>query len=124
MLVPGHAEGPCVGGFAQAFAYGIVSDVCELFGDFGIISQTLIIHMMRTNKIPFVTSFSSRELILSTFLVTAATLIITFTKLAYVFSLTQLPLNFMMWIAILLFVYAAAILIYKAIAVKKDGSIL
>ena len=91
---------------------------------FGIISQTLIIHMMRTNKIPFVTSFSSRELILSTFLVTAATLIITFTRLASVFSLSQLPLNFMMWIAILLVIYAAAILIYKAFAVKRDGSIL
>ena len=91
---------------------------------FGIISQTLIIHMMRTNKIPFVTSFSSKELILSTFLVTAATLIITFTRLASVFSLSQLPLNFMMWIAILLIIYAAAILIYKAFAVKKDGSIL
>ncbi len=91
---------------------------------FGIISQTLIIHMMRTNKIPFVTSFSSKELILSTFLVTAATLIITFTRLASVFSLSQLPLNFMMWIAILLVIYAAAILIYKAFAVKRDGSIL
>ena len=91
---------------------------------FGIISQTLIIHMMRTNKIPFVTSFSSRELIFSTFLVTAAVLVITFTGVANIFSLSQLPLNFMLWIAILLVVYAAAIMIYKALTVKKDGSIL
>jgi Mg2+-importing ATPase len=91
---------------------------------FGIISQTLIIHMMRTNKIPFVTSFSSRELLLSTFLVTAAVLAITFTPMAGVFSLSQLPLNFMLWIAALLVVYAAVILIYKRLTVRKDGSIL
>ena len=91
---------------------------------FGIISQTLIIHMMRTNKIPFVTSFSSRELLLSTFLVTAAVLAITFTPMAGVFSLSQLPLSFMLWIAALLVVYAAVILIYKRLTVKKDGSIL
>ena len=91
---------------------------------FGIISQTLIIHMMRTNKIPFVTSFSSRELIFSTFLVTAAVLVITFTGVANIFSLSQLPLSFMMWIAILLVIYAAAIMIYKSLTVKKDGSIL
>ena len=91
---------------------------------FGIISQTLIIHMMRTNKIPFVTSFSSRELIFSTFLVTTAVLVITFTGVANIFSLSQLPISFMMWIAILLVIYAAAIMIYKALTVKKDGSIL
>ena len=91
---------------------------------FGIISQTLIIHMMRTNKIPFVTSFSSKELILSTFLVTAAVLIVTFTRVASLFSLSQLPLSFMLWIAVLLVIYAAVIMIYKGLTVKKDGSIL
>ena len=71
-----------------------------------------------------VTSFSSRELLLSTFLVTAAVLAITFTPMAGVFSLSQLPLSFMLWIAALLVVYAAVILIYKRLTVKKDGSIL
>ena len=91
---------------------------------FGIISQTLIIHMMRTNKMPFVSSFSSKELLISTFLVTAAVLVITFTGLSSAFSLSQLPASFMLWILGLLVIYAAAILIYKMLTVKKDGSIL
>lgn len=91
---------------------------------FGIISQTLIIHMMRTNKIPFVNSFSSKELLVSTFAVTAIVLIISFTSIATVFDLSPLPLGFMPWIAALLATYAAAILIYKKIAVKRTGSLL
>jgi len=91
---------------------------------FGIISQTLIIHMMRTNKMPFVSSFPSRKLLLSTSLITAAAVIITFTPIAEAFSLSQLPSPFIFWIIALLVLYAAAILVYKAVAVKKDGSIL
>ncbi len=51
-------------------------------------------------------------------------LVITFTRIANVFSLSQLPLSFMLWIAALLVVYAAVILIYKRLTVRKDGSIL
>ncbi len=37
---------------------------------------------------------------------------------------TELPLSFMLWIAVLLVIYAAVIMIYKGLTVKKDGSIL
>lgn len=82
---------------------------------FGIISQTLIIHMIRTHKIPFIQSKSSRYLLLSTFTITIITILITFTGIAVAFDLTKLPLIYLMWIGILLLIYAILIQIYKKI---------
>lgn len=87
---------------------------------FGILSQTLIIHMIRTHKIPFLQSKSSGKLILSTLVVTLITLVIGFTKIASIFDLRQLPTVFSIWLAILIIVYAAMVQIYKTIYVKKN----
>ena len=86
---------------------------------FGIISQTLIIHMIRTNKIPFINSRSSKQLIISTFVISIITLIISFTNIATIFDLTKLPYNYIIWIFILLCVYAVFIQIYKKIYIKR-----
>ena len=91
---------------------------------FGIISQTLIIHLMRTNKVPFENSFSSRQLLLSTFLVTGAVLALCFTPLAELFSLSCLPWVYMLWILALLALYSATIAVYKAVTVEKYGALL
>ncbi len=85
---------------------------------FGIISQTLIIHMIRTDKIPFVKSTSSKQLLLSTFAVVLITLAMTFTTISIAFDLAVLPLKFMAWIVVLQLVYAILIQIYKQIYVK------
>ena len=85
---------------------------------FGIISQTLIIHMIRTDKIPFVKSTSSNQLLLSTFAVVLITLAMTFTTISIAFDLAVLPLKFMAWIVVLQLVYAILIQIYKQIYVK------
>jgi Mg2+-importing ATPase len=87
---------------------------------FGIISQTLIIHMIRTHKKPFIESKSSKQLLISTFTITAITLIITFTNFATIFDLSKLPLEYMLWIAILLTVYIIFIQIYKKIYLRKN----
>ena len=91
---------------------------------FGIISQTLIIHMMRTNKFPFIQSRCSKELLISTFSVTAAVLVLCFTPLAHLFSLAMLPTVYMLWILLLLLLYATTITVYKTLYVKKYGSML
>ena len=79
---------------------------------FGIISQTLIIHMIRTK------STSSKQLLLSTFAVVLITLAMTFTTISIAFDLAVLPLKFMAWIVVLQLVYAILIQIYKQIYVK------
>ena len=85
---------------------------------FGIISQTLIIHMIRTSKIPFVTSKSSKQLLISTFVVSIITLIISFTDIATIFDLKRLPLQFGFVIIVLMVTYAIIIQLYKKVYLK------
>ena len=85
---------------------------------FGIISQTLIIHMIRTDKLPFVKSKSSKQLLASTFAVVFITLAMSFTSISIAFDLAILPIKFMLWIVILQAIYAIFIQIYKQIYVK------
>jgi Mg2+-importing ATPase len=87
---------------------------------FGIISQTLIIHMIRTHKIPFIQSKSSKQLLISTFTITAITLLITFTDIATIFDLSKLPIEYMGWIVILLCIYIIFIQAYKKLYLKRN----
>ena len=87
---------------------------------FGIISQTLIIHMIRTHKVPFIQSKSSKQLLISTFTITIITLIIAFTSIATIFDLSKLPYKYMLWIVILLCVYILFIQIYKKIYLRRN----
>ncbi len=87
---------------------------------FGIISQTLIIHMIRTHKTPFIKSKSSKHLLISTFTITIITLLITFTNIATIFDLRKLPYEYMLWILGLLCMYTVFIQLYKKIYLKKN----
>ena len=128
------------------FAFGLISTVLDLFCfavllfvfkfntpekaiffqtgwfAFGIISQTLIIHMLRTNKIPFITSKSSKELLISTFVVTIITFAISFTDVSVIFDLQKLPINYALWIFGLLLIYILFIQVYKKIYSAKKRS--
>ena len=88
---------------------------------FGIVSQTLIIHMIRTGKVPFIQSRPSKQLVYSTLLVVIATLAIGFTPLAVIFDLRQLPLSFLPWIGLLLLLYTGAIQTYKSFHNRSQG---
>ena len=87
---------------------------------FGILSQTLIIHLIRTSKIPFVKSKSSKQLLISTFAVVIITLIISFTSISVIFDLAKLPLMYIPWIIILMMVYSLFIQIYKKFYIKEN----
>ena len=87
---------------------------------FGIISQTLIIHMIRTTKIPFIESKSSKQLVISTFLITVITIIISFTNFAIIFDLQKLPIAYLLWIFALLCIYTIFIQIYKKLYLRKN----
>ena len=87
---------------------------------FGIISQTLIIHTIRTHKIPFINSKSSKQLLISTFTIVAVTLLITFTNIATVFDLRKLPYIYMSWILVLLCIYVLFIQVYKKIYLRRN----
>jgi len=87
---------------------------------FGIISQTLIIHMIRTHKVPFIKSCASKQLLISTFSIIVITLVITFTDLATIFDLSKLPIQYMLWMLGLQAIYAFFIQIYKKFYIRKN----
>ena len=87
---------------------------------FGILSQTLIIHLIRTNKIPFIESKSSKQLIISTAIVTIITIIIAFSNISIIFDLSKLPYQYLIWIIILMIIYILFIQIYKRIYIKNN----
>lgn len=88
---------------------------------FGIISQTLIIHMIRTHKLPFVQSKPSKQLVISTLSIVLITLILTFTNVSYYLQLMKLPLYYMSWLLILMIGYSLIIEVFKKIYVKATG---
>ncbi len=82
---------------------------------FGILSQTMIIHMIRTRKTPFIESKSSKELLLSTSIISIITLVISFTNLATIFDLSKLPAIYLLWMMLLIILYAFIIQVYKKV---------
>lgn len=88
---------------------------------FGTISQVLVVHMIRTQKIPFVQSNASLPLMISTVIVTIVTLIIGFTGVSNLIDLMPLPLNFLVWLLILLVSYCITIQLFKKQYIRFFG---
>jgi Mg2+-importing ATPase len=88
---------------------------------FGTISQVLVIHMIRTAKIPFLQSRPSMPLFLSTFIVTAITIIIGFTDGAIGLEMQRLPATFIPWLVLLLAGYLLSVQWIKKLYVRRYG---
>ena len=88
---------------------------------FGIVSQTIIIHTIRTDKLPFIRSRSSVQLLISTTLVVTTALAMAFTDVAYIFDLAKMPVEYLKWIGILVIIYIVFIEIFKRVYVKIKG---
>ena len=86
---------------------------------FGVLSQTVVIHTIRTPKLPFINDRASVQLTLSTLAVIAVTLIIGFTGLSAIFSLPTMPISYMLWLAGLMLVYMVFAQIMKVIYIKR-----
>ena len=85
---------------------------------FGIISQTLVIHTIRTPRIPFIQDRASKELTLSTALVVLVTLLIGFTPVATLFTLPVMEISFGYWMLILMVVYSVLAQALKRVYIK------
>lgn len=86
---------------------------------FGTVSQVLVIHTIRTSKVPFVNSCASLPLMISTGLVTIATLLIGFTDIAVGFDMLKLPLQFIPWLILLLAGYFVCVQLIKRTYIGK-----
>ena len=86
---------------------------------FGVISQTMVIHTIRTPKLPFIGDRASVQLTISTLAIIAVTLLIGFTGLSTLFSLPTMPISYLLWLAILMVVYMIFAQIMKTIYIKR-----
>jgi Mg2+-importing ATPase len=73
----------------------------------GLISQTLIVHLIRTRKVPFIESRASRPLLLSTVLVIILGTALPWTAAGAALGLVQLPVNYFAWLLGILLAYGA-----------------
>ena len=68
----------------------------------GLLSQTLVVHMLRTRKIPFLQSCARWPVLLSTLAVVIAGIALPYSPLAASFSLQPLPLSYFPWLLLIL----------------------
>jgi len=88
---------------------------------FGTVSQVLVIHIIRTGKVPFIQSKPSAPLVLSTFLIVVIAVVIAFSGVAGGIGMTALPLTFVPWLLLLLVAYFASSQLVKWIYIRRHG---
>lgn len=85
----------------------------------GLLSQTLIVHMIRTKKIPFIQSWATAPVIACTSLVMAIGIIIPFTSFAHALQMEPLPLSYFPWLFAILLSYCILTQFIKNWYIKK-----
>ena len=84
-----------------------------------LLSQTLIIHMIRTRKIPFIQSWATAPVVALTSLIMAIGIFIPFSSFAAALKMQPLPLSFFPWLIGILFSYCLLTQLIKNWFIKK-----
>lgn len=85
----------------------------------GLLSQTLIVHMIRTRRIPFIQSRASWPVLITTVSIMAIGVIIPYSKLGATIGLVPLPWAYFPWLIGILFSYCLLTQVVKNWYVKK-----
>ncbi|HZK00841.1 MAG TPA: cation transporting ATPase C-terminal domain-containing protein, partial [Tissierellaceae bacterium] len=88
----------------------------------GLLTQTLIVHMIRTRKIPFVQSIASAPVLIMTAVIMGLGIIIPFTAFGEFINLVPLPASYFVWLVGILISYSLLIEIVKKWYIKKFDS--
>jgi Mg2+-importing ATPase len=87
----------------------------------GLLSQTLIVHIIRTRRIPFFESRASAPLTLLTLAVMFAGLVIPFTAFGETLDLGPLPISYFAWLLLILAAYVGLAQVVKNWFARKYG---
>jgi len=87
----------------------------------GLLSQTLIVHMIRTKRIPFIQSRASWPLMGMTLIIMCIGIILPMSPLASYFKLQALPLSYFPWLLAILIAYGALIQLMKKWYTRRYG---
>jgi Mg2+-importing ATPase len=88
----------------------------------GLLSQTLIIHMIRTARIPFLQSWATLPLTLLTLVIMAIGIAIPFTPLGASLGLVPLPVGYFPWLLATLLAYCGLTRIIKVWYIRRFGT--
>ncbi|NSL87744.1 magnesium-translocating P-type ATPase [Chitinophaga sp. Mgbs1] len=88
----------------------------------GLLSQTLIVHMIRTRRIPFIQSRAATPVIVMTLLVMAAGILIPFSPLAGALKMQALPPGYFPFLLIVLIGYCVLTQGVKTWFIRRFGS--
>ncbi|MEV6670600.1 magnesium-translocating P-type ATPase [Streptomyces sp. NPDC051162] len=85
----------------------------------GLLSQTLVVHMIRTRRIPFIQSRASVPVLVMTGLVMAFGIFLPFSPLASALSMEPLPMAYFPWLIGILLTYCALTQVVKTWYIRR-----
>ncbi|MEX9778882.1 magnesium-translocating P-type ATPase [Providencia manganoxydans] len=88
----------------------------------GLLSQTLVVHMLRTQKIPFIQSTAALPVLLTTGLIMALGLYIPFSPFGAMIGLQPLPIEYFPWLVLTLVSYCVVAQLMKQFYIKRFGT--
>ncbi|MGV6396021.1 magnesium-translocating P-type ATPase [Pseudomonas caspiana] len=87
----------------------------------GLLTQTLIVHMIRTPKIPFIQSRAALPLLVMTLIIMAVGIFLPMGPLAGYFKLQQLPWMYFVYLPFILLAYMALTQAVKGFYIRRFG---
>lgn len=87
-----------------------------------LLSQIVVVHMLRSQNIPFIQSIAARPVLLSSLLVMAFALYLPFSTLGPAIGLQPLPWNYFPWLAATLIAYCLVVQEIKQIYIRRFGT--
>ena len=87
----------------------------------GLLSQTLVVHMLRTQKIPFIQSTAAFPVIVMTILIMVMGIYIPFSPFGSMIGLEPLPWSYFPWLAGILISYCILTQLVKTFYIKRFG---
>ncbi|MDP4120938.1 MAG: magnesium-translocating P-type ATPase, partial [Bacillota bacterium] len=88
----------------------------------GLLTQTLIVHLIRTSKVPFIESRASKPLIFSTIIISLIGLTLPFTGLSGALGMVGMPLLYLPYLAGVIIVYSTLVQLMKKVYIRHYGS--
>lgn len=85
----------------------------------GLLSQTLIVHMIRTKKVPFIQSRAAKPVLILTSIVMTIGIAIPFTSFGKHFGFVSLPPMYFIWLVLILLSYSILTQVMKNIYIRK-----
>ena len=87
----------------------------------GLLTQTLVVHMIRTPKLPLIESRAAAPLTVMTLAIMAVGIFLPMGPLAEYFRMQPLPAAYFAWLAVILLAYCALTTVMKRVYIRRYG---